>query len=264
MRILVTAVLFALAAPSVADAQTLSSGQTIEGRFSNTDPTLTDGSHFRCYRLQTQGGQRYVVDLRSRDFDAYLAVGKGKDCAGMSVEASNDDGAGQTDSRVEIVGDGEIWLLRANTLGGGEIGGFSLSATTANAPAARSRWADYTIEYQACLYRPGSGRMIEGVGKRDAEGYVLLVDGRETVLEDFGFTEGETRDWYVSSAPVRVGGRTFVKYGLPRILQFTDVTYFAEHDGVLFAAEPGVTRPEVVYALVQGVGCEFQPYQVQD
>jgi hypothetical protein len=386
MRHLVTAALVALAAPSVVSAQTaISPGDTIQGRFSNQDPTLTDDSHFRCYRLQTRAGQRYVVDLRSGDFDAYLAVGAAGDCATMAIETSDDDGGGGTNSRIAFDGDGRARLVRANTLSAGETGAFSLTvAATESGPAtavarsvsvgqtvraelsqsdtrahddsffdcyrlalgsgqgaavtmtasfdtylaayaggdcsgatiqtndddevaggtnsrivlsglpsgaysvranslganvtgaytfavagiaaapARSRWADWTIESQACLYRPGSARIVEGVGKRDSEGYVLLSDGRETTLEAFGYTEGRTREWLISNAPVRLGGRTFVKYGLPRILGFDEVVYFAEHDGVLFAAEPGSARPEVVYALVQGVGCEFQPYQVQD
>ena len=67
--------------------------------------------------------------------------------------------------------------------------------------------------------------------------------------------------WYVSSEPIRVKDGFYVKYGLPRILNSTDVVPVATFASVTVFAEPVVNprRPEIVYVPVRP-GCEFQTY----
>lgn len=76
-----------------------------------------------------------------------------------------------------------------------------------------------------------------------------------------GGTGARSQSWYIDNEPVRVGGRRFVKYGLPRVLSQWEVAYHAASAGGLFYAEPGAADPEVVYLLLDPAGCEFQPYQ---
>jgi hypothetical protein len=66
--------------------------------------------------------------------------------------------------------------------------------------------------------------------------------------------------WYIENQPLVFQRRRLVKYGLPRVLGVTEVTRVGEYMGVPLFAEPGQTRPDVVYVPVRP-GCEFQPYQ---
>jgi hypothetical protein len=118
-----------------------------------------------------------------------------------------------------------------------------------------------------CGYSPGAGMMfpiLVGDFKDDATGFrgrAYATMSGWGPLADTPFSAAADRDWYRENTPLTVGGRQYVKYGLPRPLGRTDVVWFAEHDGVVVAAEPGQTAPEVVYVLVTPEDCGFQPYQ---
>jgi hypothetical protein len=76
-----------------------------------------------------------------------------------------------------------------------------------------------------------------------------------------GYAAGAT--WYINTEPIMIGGRRYVKYGLPRVLGVNEVTRTGEFQGVSVFAETGATgTPEVVYVPVR-TGCEFQPYQLE-
>ncbi|GAA0771846.1 MAG TPA: peptidase [Brevundimonas sp.] len=113
----------------VAAAQsTIRPGQTVTGNFSSKDARMDDGSHYRCYVVQTQAGQAYTVTMQSEDFDTYLMAGAGADCDETSV--TNDDGPDMgTDSQLRFVSNGGNWIIRANTLSEGETGSFRLSVS---------------------------------------------------------------------------------------------------------------------------------------
>lgn len=70
--------------------------------------------------------------------------------------------------------------------------------------------------------------------------------------------------WYINSEPAPVGGETFVKYGLPRVLAAWEVEFYRASRGGYFYVEAGLEgEPEVVYLLTDLAGCEFQPYQLE-
>lgn len=118
-----------------------------------------------------------------------------------------------------------------------------------------------------CGYTSGAGMMFPIlVGDFDDaatgfRGRAYATMGGWGGLEDTPFSGAADRDWYRQDASLTVGGRQYAKYGLPRVLARTDVVWFAEHDGVAVAAEPGQAEPEVVYVLVNPGDCDFQPYQ---
>jgi len=77
-------------------------------------------------------------------------------------------------------------------------------------------------------------------------------------------TGARALQWYVDGDAVPVGGETFVKYGLPRVLGASEVEFYRASRGGYFYAEAGLEgKPEVVYLLVDLAGCEFQPYQLE-
>jgi hypothetical protein len=68
--------------------------------------------------------------------------------------------------------------------------------------------------------------------------------------------------WFIQGDAITLGGRRYVKFGLPRVVGVNDVTRTGEYQGVPVFAETGAERPEVLYVPVRP-GCEFQPYQTE-
>lgn len=125
--------LTALVVAGAASAQSISVGQTVSGSITTSDPMVeADGSHYDCWVFTAPAGT-YTVDYRSDDFDAFLAVGKGRDCSGSTTVANDDWGDG-LDSHAEFATDGGPWFIKANTLGGGETGDYSLSLVAGGDP----------------------------------------------------------------------------------------------------------------------------------
>jgi len=70
-------------------------------------------------------------------------------------------------------------------------------------------------------------------------------------------------NWYINNEPITIGGRRFVKFGLPRVVSVTDVTRTGEYQGVgVYTDATATGTPDVVYIPVRP-GCEFQPYQYE-
>jgi opacity protein-like surface antigen len=68
--------------------------------------------------------------------------------------------------------------------------------------------------------------------------------------------------WFIQGDQITVGGRRFVKFGLPRVVGVNELARSGEYQGVPVFAETGMARPDVVYVAVRP-GCEFQPYQTE-
>lgn len=93
----------------------------------------------------------------------------------------------------------------------------------------------------------------------DRDGELLPFDDAYT-LEDEGYSASKT--WYINNEEVEALGKTYVKYGLPRVLGVLEIEKVGVYDKVGIYAEVGATgTPEVIYIPVRP-GCEFQPYQV--
>ena len=75
---------------------TIAVGQTRSGLLEAGDYTMGDGTWADIWYVQVAAGQRIVVELRSRRFDAYLQL---LDPWGSRL-AEDDDGAGRGDARI--------------------------------------------------------------------------------------------------------------------------------------------------------------------
>lgn len=106
---------------------TVRPGQTVEGALDADDPLAGDGSHFEEWAFEARAGQTVTFTLRSEDFDAFVAVGSVERGVWAELD-SNDDAVGDgTDARVTVTfPSAGRWLVRANSLGGGETGRYRL------------------------------------------------------------------------------------------------------------------------------------------
>lgn len=99
-------------------------GTPVTATLVSSDPVLSDGRNYRCYRLRTTAGQSYAIELNSNEFDAYLTVLTGG-CGGTQL-LTNDDSVG-TNAGVMLPGDGNSRYILASGLSQGELGSFTLS-----------------------------------------------------------------------------------------------------------------------------------------
>lgn len=120
-------VLEELPPPGPATVRPIRIGQTLDGSLDPDDAVLDDESHFDIYTFRGQAGQRVRIILRSDDFDAFLAFGSWRD-GDVSVTDTDDDGAGGLDSQlvVTLPATGE-YAIRANSLGSGEFGAYTVT-----------------------------------------------------------------------------------------------------------------------------------------
>lgn len=121
---------------AAASAQTpVRLGQTVSGRLSaSSKKAPEDQSFYDLYTYTGRRGERIRVTLRSKDFDAYLNVGRTNGASFESLD-TDDDGAGGTDARVELTlpQDG-TYSIRANTLNAGDTGGYTMAVERAEPP----------------------------------------------------------------------------------------------------------------------------------
>ena len=132
-----TAAVATLALAGTASAQSnIRVGQTVNGSLAASDPKLSaDNSSYDCYVFQAQAGSWYQVDYKSSAFDAFVAVGQGRNCAVDATEA-NDDGPDGLDSQLVFQTEtGGAWFIRANSLEAGETGAYTLTLANGTAPA---------------------------------------------------------------------------------------------------------------------------------
>lgn len=123
--------------PSHAASQAvLRPGVIAKGELKSGDLKLDDDTYADLWRFNGSRGQQVRITMRAPSFDAYLQLGyyneKGE---WMSVD-SDDDGAGGTDSKLELALPREAeFTVRANTLKVGETGAYSLLLETGGVSA---------------------------------------------------------------------------------------------------------------------------------
>jgi hypothetical protein len=113
--------------PEIADGYRLQDGDEIRGNLGPHLP-MYDGTYQQRFTFEAEAGERVEIVLRSDDFDCYLRV---VDPDGF--EYTDDDGAGNLDSKLMITADrGGVYEVFARDLGGGSIGDYTLSFSRLN------------------------------------------------------------------------------------------------------------------------------------
>jgi len=116
-----------LAAAQPAAFQPIAPGQSASGALQATDPGYSHRGPFEVYAFEAREGARYVAELRSSDFDAYLTLAR--QVRGLTEPLrEDDDGAGGTDARLRFRADRSgTHLLVAQALSEGSAGRFTLT-----------------------------------------------------------------------------------------------------------------------------------------
>jgi hypothetical protein len=102
-------------------------GQQVTSRLDDNDASLVDGSPYEHWKFSADSGARFVITMRSKDFDAFLMIGQMEQ--GSFVEfARDDDGGGGSDARIVMTAPrtGE-YVVRTNTFGPLQKGEYTLT-----------------------------------------------------------------------------------------------------------------------------------------
>lgn len=111
----------------------------VTGEISDTDQEADDGSLFDLYRITVRAGEAVTITMRSSAVDSYVVVGQLMDGEWNQI-AFDDDGAGGNNARLAHTFDaaGE-YLIRANTVGAGKTGSYTIRVDRAVAATSRRR-----------------------------------------------------------------------------------------------------------------------------
>lgn len=107
------------------------------GQLDSSDPLLDDRTHYDIWLLAGEPGERIVITMESEEFDAFLVVAGPID-GEASILAEDDDGAGGTDARVElVVPESGRYAVIANTVFPSEVGRYRIRMESAETTVSR-------------------------------------------------------------------------------------------------------------------------------
>jgi hypothetical protein len=201
----------ALAAAPAAAQTAIRAGQTVTGSLASSDLQLSDNSYADQYLYRGRRGERLTITLRSGAFDGYLHFGTGRG-ASFSSSETDDDGAGGTDSKIEVTlaADGE-YVIQANSLAASETGAYTLQVeSSGGAPdggggspgggasggervergaLARGDGTLQTGEYRDSYTVAGrrGERLVVDMRSSDMDPYLIVIgpDGKQQENDDF-------------------------------------------------------------------------------
>ena len=117
----------------------LASNVLTNGELTDSDDEADDGSLFDAYRITGRAGEQIIVTMRSSAVDSYLVIGKMTDGEWTQI-AFDDDGAGGNHARLEHTFDESgDYIIRANTVGAGKTGAYTIRLERIGATPQRSR-----------------------------------------------------------------------------------------------------------------------------
>lgn len=121
--------------PTTAQSREVRVGQTVTGSLAETDAILDeDDTFYDTYVVSGQAGQRLIIEMKSDSFDAFLAFGRMEN-GELNVSSNDDDGGDGTNSRMRVtLAEGGEYVIRANSLGAGGVGPYTLSVVEAGPP----------------------------------------------------------------------------------------------------------------------------------
>lgn len=117
-------------APFLENPRLIGIDAELTGEFSADSPMLGDDSHFEDFVITGVPGSPIVIRLLSDDFDSYLEFGYMVNGDFVSIEMNDDCMENETNSCITFTfEDDRQYVIRANTLNGGETGAYRLTVT---------------------------------------------------------------------------------------------------------------------------------------
>lgn len=262
------------AAPHAAGAQTRLNAGTTAGRLGDNDGQA-GGRYYDEYRYVGRRGERLRIELWSTRFDPYLVVWH----RGVRTPLASNDNIDQDNrsSRIIITLPADtVYVIRVTSspTRPRATGRYQLSLQSDSGPIARDDPPRPPTSYPAppppppatrqlsvCVVLDGELREVSALYNSLAQDTTYNGQPFSVAFPLSGYGAGA--EWYLNNEPIRVNGRTYAKFSVPRVLHVTAVTRLGEYRGVPVFVERGMTgTPEVIYVPVRP-GCEFQPYEMR-
>lgn len=164
-------------------AQRLSlNGAPLQGRLdSNSNILQSDNSYYNTYTFEGRAGQQVVVEMTSRELNAYLIL---LSPDGDEVGQDNDSGGDRNSRLTATLPSTGIYTILANTFEPGESGSYSVRVATGNAtPPATGNGAPPSATTRV---------LLRDQGRLDVNSPVLEEDN--SLYQDYSFqgTSGQT------------------------------------------------------------------------
>ncbi|HEX6913503.1 MAG TPA: PPC domain-containing protein, partial [Longimicrobium sp.] len=106
----------ALAAGTASAQRPLVPGEITRGTLGSSDPRSDRGSYYDTYTFQGRRGEIVIVQMESRDFDAYLHLGTARRGTWREL-AYDDDGGDGRNARLQLeLPDDGTYTVRASSL----------------------------------------------------------------------------------------------------------------------------------------------------
>lgn len=180
-------------------------GDSVSGELTDTDGVSEDERLFDEYDIQTRPGQRLSVTLRADLHDTLVEIYRQQSDGTWSMVASDDDSAGDLDSRAILTTEGGVYRIRATSFGMGETGAYVLS-TRDLGPPARPRPIRLGRSVDDALTE--SDALAETDGRYDSYGFSLNEGERARFIG-----RSDAFDTFlVVAQPDGEGGYTFLTY----------------------------------------------------
>jgi plastocyanin len=107
--------------------KTVTKGQIVRGELTDSSAQFEGFRPYDYYQVRGRAGETVTIIMRSEAFDAFLDVGV-LSPGGFASVKSDDDGAGDTNAKVEFTFErAGVILIRTSALAAGKTGAFSLS-----------------------------------------------------------------------------------------------------------------------------------------
>lgn len=201
----------------------MSVGDSVSGELTETDGVSADERFFDEYDIQTRAGQRLAVTLRSDVYDTLVEIYRTGADGAQELVTSDDDSAGDLDSRAIFAPEGGGYRLRVTSFGMSEVGAYELSVRDLGEPARprtlrlgrsvedalteRDALSETEARYDSYGFRLEEGDRAQFIARSDAFDTFLLVaqadgQGGYTYLnyDDDGLADGTTNSRLIFTA----------------------------------------------------------------
>ncbi|MCS6960139.1 MAG: trypsin-like peptidase domain-containing protein [Pseudanabaenaceae cyanobacterium SKYGB_i_bin29] len=169
-------------------------GQLLVETLTSTDPKLPDGSYYKLYDFVGKAGKTVVIEMSSRDLDAYLVL---LDPRGEQL-AEDDDGGTGADARITytLPMDG-VYTLYASSYEAGVVGRFTVRAQIVDRPPRHVLDPESII-----LYRVGNlGERSRVLAKDGSFFDVYTFEGRAGQLVELSLQTEEFQPYLLLFSP---------------------------------------------------------------